>query len=201
MILTVCDVAASLIGTASASAYSTGFYIHNLTSVQLTFRSVRDGERGPIQMTLYDGDPASPGTHASPSVECHDGPDWRCVPNHKNGHDPDQVRLLEPPGTNREVGAGNPDRQAELLRTLCTRHRRRRSREVRVRTAGEGDVRTTARRRRALGELLVRRAGSDDQVLREARGDQQHGIKREPDTETIFQRAEAGADDRGQLKW
>jgi hypothetical protein len=171
-----------------------------LSSVRLTFKSVRDGERGPIQMTLYDGNPASPGYRSGPSVECPDGPGWRCVPNSKN--DPDEVRLLEPPESNREVGAGNPDRQAELMRTLCTRA-----------AVDAGAVRCgfapVAKEMYGplhdVGEPFVNCSSQEGYATikysEKVGVTNSVGLKREPDTETIFQRAEAGADDRDQAKW
>lgn len=252
-ILTVCLLAASLFGTASASAASTGFYIHNLTSralkvagvewdggpevgptaptppkvgdvlppgapalhieiayrdagvfqpvitssVHLILEGVRPEEKGKYEITLYDNDPTHPGYHGNRTAQCEAPATRGCLANVPG--ELDQVRLLEFPGTSYTVKADEPGRQAEALRTLCTRasvDAEAVDCEFKLRSAAEIDGPThdvgapyancTSAQRTGLVHYSENVKVTDSMNL-----------EFEPKTEAVFERAQAGAAELG----
>ena len=253
-VLTACALAASLVGAASASAASTGFYIHNLTSTPLKLSRVewngnpdrsdtavpppkvgellvpgapdrhieielidyqhmssvhltyqRTGALGPdgtIELTLYDNDPAHPGYRGNRTVKCDVPRNVVCEANVPG--DRDQVRLLDPVGTGATVKADDPRKQAEVLRTLCTR-------ESVAADAVECDFSPNASHEygppHLVGHPFVNcdEAGIKTGLIKYSESvgvTNSLGIERGAETETIFERAKANAKYRqGGYEW
>jgi hypothetical protein len=173
------------------------------SSVALTYSALGpDDPRRTITLTLIDHD-----SSGDEKATCEGSPEFlQCERVHKPFYG--KMGIVEPPGTDRSAPADNPQKQAEVLRNLCTR----------TNLAGESHENAFVECEftpepseifgpfHAVGYRYANCDRSNDKTVRTQYADRvvvtnSLGLERGPETDTIFERARAGAKYANRQSW